>query len=46
MEGSRVWIFNAEKDHMIRMHKPHPENYIKGGALKDVKSQLKHRGFL
>lgn len=46
MEGSRVRFFNAEKDHMIRMHKPHPENYIKGGALKDVKSQLKDRGFL
>ena len=24
MEGSRVRFFNPEKDHMIRMHKPHP----------------------
>ena len=46
MEGSRVRFFNAEKDHIIRLHKPHPENYIKGGALKDVKTQLKDRGFL
>lgn len=46
MEGSRVRFFHAEKDHIIRLHKPHPENYIKGGALKDVKTQLKDRGFL
>lgn len=46
MAGSRVRFVNMGIDHIIRLHKPHPENYIKGGALKDVKSQLKERGFL
>jgi hypothetical protein len=46
MAGSRVRFMNRDNDHIIRLHKPHPENYIKGGALRDVKMQLKARGFL
>jgi predicted RNA binding protein YcfA (HicA-like mRNA interferase family) len=46
MAGSRVRFLNREINHIIRLHKPHPENHIKGGALRDVKSQLKERGFL
>lgn len=46
MAGSRVRFFNSVNDHIIRLHKPHPENYIKGGALKSVKEQLKARRFL
>ncbi|NOT17488.1 MAG: type II toxin-antitoxin system HicA family toxin [Sulfuriferula sp.] len=46
MAGSRVRFLNREHDHIIRLHKPHPENHLKGGALKDVREQLKIRGFL
>ena len=31
---------------MIRIHKPHPGNYIKGGALKGVKQHLIQVGYL
>jgi S-adenosylmethionine:tRNA-ribosyltransferase-isomerase (queuine synthetase) len=31
---------------MILLHRPHPENEIKGGALKAVKQALKQEGFL
>ncbi|MCK3657241.1 HicA [Pasteurellaceae bacterium Pebbles2] len=41
MAGSRVRFYNNELDHLILLHKPHPENYIKGGALKSVKEALK-----
>ena len=46
MAGSRVRFMNRDNDHIIRLHKPHPENHIKGGALRDIKTQLKARGFL
>ncbi|WP_439242557.1 type II toxin-antitoxin system HicA family toxin [Lonepinella sp. BR2474] len=46
MAGSRVRFFNAGRDHIILLHKPHPENYIKGGALKSVKESLKQVGIL
>ncbi|TCB21476.1 toxin-antitoxin system protein HicA [Acinetobacter sp. ANC 5045] len=31
---------------MVLLHRPHPENEIKGGALKAVKQALKQEGFL
>ena len=37
MAGSRVRFYNRTLEHTILLHKPHPENYIKGGALKSVK---------
>lgn len=46
MAGSRVRFYNVELDHLILLHKPHPENYIKGGALKSVKDSLKGVGLL
>ena len=46
MTGSRVRFYNKETGHMIRLHKPHPENFIKGGALKDVRSALRQEGIL
>ncbi len=45
-EGSRVRFYNAATGHMIRLHKPHPENTIKGGALKAVRQALKQEGYL
>ena len=46
MAGSRVRFYNSETTHMFRLHKPHPENHIKGGALKDVKLHLTQEGYL
>lgn len=46
MAGSRVRFYNATTQHMIRLHKPHPDNHIKGGALKDVRQLLKQEGYL
>jgi|TARA_B110000116_G_scaffold261994_1_gene266803 predicted RNA binding protein YcfA (HicA-like mRNA interferase family) len=46
MAGSRVRFYNSTSKHMIRLHKPHPENHIKGGALKDIRQQLKQEGYL
>ncbi|MBL0709843.1 MAG: type II toxin-antitoxin system HicA family toxin [Colwellia sp.] len=40
MAGSRVRFYNVELDSIILLHKPHPENEIKGGALKSVKATL------
>ena len=39
MAGSRV-RFTHESLRMILIHKPHPQNYIKDGALKAVKTSL------
>ena len=41
-----VSVFNTKTEHMILLHRPHPENEIKGGALKSVKQALKQEGFL
>ncbi|WP_026596619.1 type II toxin-antitoxin system HicA family toxin [Methylohalobius crimeensis] len=46
MAGSRVRFYNPTTGHMIRLHRPHPENVIKGGALKDIKITLKQEGLL
>jgi len=46
MAGSRVRFYNEKSNHMIRLHKPHPENLIKGGALKAVKVHIKQEGYL
>ncbi|ECS1119649.1 toxin-antitoxin system protein HicA [Salmonella enterica] len=46
MQGSRVRFYNQKIDHTILMHRPHPENYIKGGTIKAVKETLKEVGLL
>ncbi len=46
MAGSRVRFYNKENDALLLLHKPHPENEIKGGALKSVKEHLKNEGVL
>ena len=43
--GSRVvFIHQEDESDRLHLHKPHPENYIKGGALKAVKLYLKEKG--
>jgi predicted RNA binding protein YcfA (HicA-like mRNA interferase family) len=46
MAGSRVRFYNASIGSLILLHRPHPENEIKGGALKAVKQTLKQEGLL
>lgn len=46
MAGSRVRFYNPVTGHMLRLHRPHPENTIKGGALKAVRQTLKQEGYL
>lgn len=44
--GSRVVFINKNNlNDRIHLHKPHPENTIKGGALKAVKTYLEERGY-
>lgn len=45
MAGSRVRFTHAHR-RMLLLHKPHPENTIKGGALKAVKALLTEEGVL
>lgn len=46
-EGSRVvFIHQDDPQDRIHLHKPHPQNYIKGGALKAVKAYLLEKGYL
>lgn len=43
--GSRVvFIHSDDEQDRIHLHKPHPENTIKGGALKAVKAYLSEKG--
>ncbi|MBQ9259134.1 MAG: type II toxin-antitoxin system HicA family toxin [Neisseriaceae bacterium] len=43
--GSRVVFIHQDDDNdRLHLHKPHPENYLKGGALKSVKMYLKNKG--
>ncbi|WP_308422564.1 MULTISPECIES: type II toxin-antitoxin system HicA family toxin [Marinomonas] len=46
MAGSRVRFYHKGKDAMLLLHKPHPENELKGGALKSVKLHLIQEGWL
>ncbi len=46
MAGSRVRFYDPKTGHMIRLHRPHPESVIKGGALRDIKNTLKAEGYL
>ncbi len=44
--GSRVvFVHEDDSSDRIHLHKPHPENTIKGGALKSVKNYLNERGY-
>ena len=46
MAGSRVRFFNQGTGAYILLHCPHPENEVKGGALKSIKEHLKSEGYL
>ncbi|NOU62345.1 type II toxin-antitoxin system HicA family toxin [Marinifilum caeruleilacunae] len=44
--GSRIAFVHEETKHVIRLHKPHPGNEIKVGALKSVVKSLKDLGYI
>lgn len=46
MSGSRVRFYHSETKHLILIHRPHPENYLKGKAFKAVKDSLSNEGYL
>jgi HicA toxin of bacterial toxin-antitoxin, len=41
--GSRVAFVNADTKHIIRIHKLHPQNIIKGYALNYIIDELKQQ---
>ena len=40
--GSRVAFFNPENKNMIRLHKPHPGNIVKGYIIEQVIESLQN----
>ena len=39
--GSRVKFYNQNKDNLINLHKPHPNNILKIYLIKQIQSKLK-----
>ncbi len=46
MTGSRVRFYNKDTNDLVNLHTPHPENEVKGGALKSIKDHLRSEGYL
>lgn len=46
MDGSRTRFYNETTKRMIRLHRPHPENELKGGALNALIEFLSNEGHL
>jgi hypothetical protein len=44
--GSRVAFINQETKHIIRLHKPHPEPFLKRYQMEDVMKELRRAGVL
>ena len=44
--GSRRKFFNAEKNNMISLHRPHPGNEVKPCYIKDVRETLEEIGLI
>jgi hypothetical protein len=39
--GSAVKFYNKEKDSLINLHKPHPNNVLKTYLIKQIQDKLK-----
>ena len=46
MKGSRIRFYHPDTRVIIRLHCPHPENEVKGGALNAIKRHLMAEGYL
>ncbi len=44
--GSRVMFYRKRDERILMLHKPHPENTVDQGALKDLIKNLKEYGDL
>jgi hypothetical protein len=44
--GSRVAFYNKERDHLIRLHKPHPGNELKKYQINLIYQELKSQGYI
>ncbi|MFT5661720.1 MAG: hypothetical protein ACI9TV_002367 [Sulfurimonas sp.] len=42
--GSAVKFFNKEKDSLINLHKPHPNDILKTYLVKQIQEKLKELG--
>ena len=41
--GSRVEFYNKKLNQIIKIHKPHPQNIIKGYTIKYILDRLKEK---
>jgi len=44
--GSRVAFVNAKTKHIIRLHKPHPENVLKLYQINELIETLRNQGVI
>ena len=44
--GSRVAFYHEERRHLIRLHKPHPQNRVKRYILDYLEEELRNAGVL
>jgi hypothetical protein len=44
--GSRVAFINYEKQHIIRLHRPHPHPVVKQYQIDDILEELRKQGIL
>jgi hypothetical protein len=44
--GSRVAFIHETTKHIIRLHKPHPENILKHYQLNSIEEELKRKGVI
>ncbi|MBN1683947.1 MAG: type II toxin-antitoxin system HicA family toxin [Gammaproteobacteria bacterium] len=44
--GSRVAFYTTKKDHLIRLHKPHPGNELKKYQIDLIYNELKSQGYI
>jgi len=44
--GSRVAFMNVSKNHIIRLHKPHPKSILKKYQLDLIEEELKNQEFI
>ena len=44
--GSRRAFVNQKTMHILRLHKPHPQNYLKPYQMKEVVNELRKFGYI
>jgi hypothetical protein len=44
--GSRIAFIHQHSKHIIRIHKPHPQNTLKSYQMSLVREELKSRGMI